>query len=132
MTLVTLAMGRSVSTSRPHRTWPVSASTTIAPLALTPLGTPVTWSTGPVGRLGLEDATGVLTGADGLWMSAGWGPAAPAADEQAARLAARRGTTAGQASRRVRRRITPPRWRRRCREWRRERSRAPRLSRKCW
>src|SRR5580692_11920794 len=37
-----LAMGRSVSVSRPHSTWPVAASASTAPLALTPPGAPVT------------------------------------------------------------------------------------------
>src|SRR5450755_768541 len=42
ITLVTLAMGRSVAASRLHRTWPVAASTRIAPLAFTPAGAPAT------------------------------------------------------------------------------------------
>src|SRR5450759_4314246 len=42
ITLVTLAMGRSVAASRLHRTWPVAASTRIAPLAFTPAGVPAT------------------------------------------------------------------------------------------
>src|SRR5580692_9487076 len=42
ITLVMLAMGRSVSVSRPHSTWPVAASASTAPLALTPPGAPVT------------------------------------------------------------------------------------------
>src|ERR1700722_9634368 len=42
ITLVTLAIGRCVFTSRPHRIWPVAASASTAPLAFTPRGAPVT------------------------------------------------------------------------------------------
>jgi hypothetical protein len=53
MTLVTLAMGRSVPGSRLQRTWPVDASAMTAPLALTPPGAPVTWIAGVTDGLGL-------------------------------------------------------------------------------
>src|ERR1039457_1881612 len=54
ITLVTLAMGRSVAASRLHRTWPVAASTRIAPLAFTPAGA------------GGAQGGGLLVGAVGL------------------------------------------------------------------
>src|SRR5579859_6058261 len=60
ITLVTLAMGRSVVIPRPHSTWPVAASARIAPLAFTPRGAPVTSISGPAGEvLGLGRAAGV-------------------------------------------------------------------------
>ena len=49
ITLVMLAMGRSVSMPRPHSTWPVAASASAALLAFTPPGAPVTLITGPAG-----------------------------------------------------------------------------------
>ena len=57
ITLVTLAIGRCVFTSRPHRTWPVAASASTAPLAFTPPGAPVTLIAGRM--------AGVATGRDG-------------------------------------------------------------------
>src|SRR5580704_4357303 len=58
ITLVTLAIGRSVSMSRPHSTWPVAASASTAPLAFTPPGAPAT------AIIGLADGRG-RDGVDG-------------------------------------------------------------------
>src|SRR3984957_9574750 len=57
ITLVTLAIGRRVFTSRPHRTCPVAASASTAPLAFTPPGAPVTLIAGRM--------AGLATGRDG-------------------------------------------------------------------
>ena len=45
-------MGRCVSGSRAHSTWPVLASASTAPLARTPAGAPAVSITGPAGRDG--------------------------------------------------------------------------------
>ena len=59
ITLVTLAIGRCVFTSRPHRTWPVAASASTAPLAFTPPGAPVTLIAGRTdGRAAGRDGEG--------------------------------------------------------------------------
>jgi len=58
ITLVTLAIGRSVSKPRLHNTWPVRASASTAPLAFTPCGAPVTSITGPAGGRGRGRTTG--------------------------------------------------------------------------
>ena len=62
--MVTLAIGRFVSTSRPHSTWPVAASASTAPLAFTPLGAPVTSIAGWTAGRGVdgEAGTGVRAG----------------------------------------------------------------------
>src|SRR5580704_3634090 len=52
ITLVTLAIGRSMFRPRPHSTWPVAASASTAPLAFTPRGAPVTSITGLAGGRG--------------------------------------------------------------------------------
>src|ERR1700734_2779626 len=99
ITFVTLAMGRSVVSPRPHRIWPVVASARIAPLAFTPPGVPVTWITGPAGGRGLDVLTGWLARAVAAWLvwavadlmaANGVGP--DHGDVQAARPAARTGT----------------------------------------
>src|SRR5690348_835837 len=88
MTLVTLAMGRSALRSRLHSTWPVAASASTAPLALTFLGAPATWIRGEMdglGVAGVADGRGVAVVAS---RAAGlaWPPAVAA--EQAVRLPA--------------------------------------------
>src|SRR3954452_23994475 len=87
MTLVTLAMGRSVPRSRLHSSWPVAASARTAPLALIPLGAPDAW------MAGVTDGLGLAVAADGravplvalvalvASLAAGW--SWPAADVQA-------------------------------------------------
>src|ERR1700753_2838701 len=73
MTLVMLAIGRSVSAARSHSTCPVLASARIAPLAFTLPGAPVTWifglarecsGDGPLvlGLVGEPDGLGLLAG----------------------------------------------------------------------
>src|SRR5215472_16243507 len=56
-------MGRSVSRSRLHSTWPLAASASTAPLAFTPVGAPVTW------------ITGLADGRDGVGVAGGRVPA---------------------------------------------------------
>src|SRR5215475_7155879 len=56
-------MGRSVPRSRPHRTWPVAASASTAPLAFTLPGAPVTWIAGLTDGLGRDDVAGERVGA---------------------------------------------------------------------
>src|ERR1700722_3824267 len=73
ITLVTLAMGRSVFIPRLHSTWPVAASARIAPLAFTPCGVPVTSISGP----------------DGEWLGRGAGAGDPRASAAVAPPAAR-------------------------------------------
>src|SRR5437764_799042 len=53
-------MGRSALRSRLHSTWPVAASASTAPLALTPLGAPVTWICGETDGLGVADGRGAV------------------------------------------------------------------------
>src|SRR5580693_2742845 len=85
ITLVTLAIGSRVFTSRPHRTWPVAASASTAPLAFTPPGAPVTLIAGRMAGLATrrdgEGGTGTLVpapaaaaggGSGGAW-GATWG-----------------------------------------------------------
>ena len=55
---MTLAIGRSVSTSRPHNTWPVAASASTAPLAFTPPGAPATSIIGLADGRGRDGVTG--------------------------------------------------------------------------
>src|SRR5689334_7777109 len=86
MTLVTLAMGRSVSRSRLHSTWPEAASASTAPLALTFLGAPVTWICGVTEGLGVADGRGVAAIVASLAAGLAWPPAVVA--EQAVRLPA--------------------------------------------
>src|SRR5689334_15579111 len=86
MTLVTLAMGRSVSRSRLHSTWPVAASASTAPLALTFLGAPVTWICGEMDGLGVADERDVAAIAARSAAGLCWPPAVAA--EQAVRLPA--------------------------------------------
>src|ERR1700722_1173420 len=82
--LVTLAIGRCVFTSRPHRTWPVAASASTAPLAFTPPGAPVTliarrmaglaagWDgEGAAGTRVPAPAIAAGLGASGRWAAAG-------------------------------------------------------------
>src|SRR5690348_3054795 len=73
-------MGRSVSRSRLHSTWPVAASASTAPLALTFLGTPVTWICGVTDGLGVADERGAAV-APSLAAGLAWSPTD--ADEQA-------------------------------------------------
>ena len=79
ITLVTLAIGRFVFTWRPHRTWPVAASASTAPLAFTPLGAPVTLIAGRTAGLaaGLDGAggAGTLVGAPAVAAGRGTGGA---------------------------------------------------------
>src|SRR5690348_9977280 len=108
MTLVTLAMGRSVSISRPHSTWPVAASASTAPLAFTPPGAPATWITGEAdgrggadvaggrGRPSVTDGRGAAVEA---CMAAGCEPSPPAAGAHAVTPPAMTATTVSQTIR---------------------------------
>src|ERR1700761_796016 len=95
MTLVMLAIGRSVSGARCHSNWPVLASARMAPLAFTPLGAPLTLIVGLAsecradGRVALGVGVllaGLAGGLDGR-VSAGrgaWAVAEPLAPSHAA------------------------------------------------
>src|SRR5262249_38944744 len=71
--------------SRPHRTWPVAASASTAPLAFTPPGAPVTWIAGLTDGLGRDDVAGERVGAIAACLAGDGGLSFPAAGAQAAR-----------------------------------------------
>ena len=106
ITLVTLAIGRSVSGSRAHKTWPVAASASTAPLALTPPGAPLTWITGLADGRGLDGVAGALVRAIADWLAAGRELPSPAAGAQAARPTAMTATAVSETTRTLSR-MTP-------------------------
>ena len=95
---MTLAIGRSVSISRPHSTWPVAASASTAPLAFTPPGAPATWITGLADGLGDGVADGRVLAGEAC-MAAGCGLSPPAAGAHAVTPPAMTATTVSQTIR---------------------------------